>query len=208
MKIESFKVNKNKENISEALSIYINDIVYKMKNRNENVITLSLGEAFFKIPRFSFKELDFNRGYHYSESLGLLKLRKKLEEYYLNKDIKVNAEKEILITCGSKIAIYMVMQLILKKGDEVIIHEPAWLSYPEQIKLAGGKTVFMPYDYEVSDIGQFINENTRLIILNNPNNPAGKVYTSEELQKIYEICQNRGIYLMVDEAYSLSLIHI
>lgn len=202
MVIKNFKADKNKENINEALSIYINDIAYKMANKEEKIIMLSLGEAFFEIPRFPFENLDFNKGYHYSESLGLLKLREKIAEYYLEKNIKVDPERDILITCGSKIAIYMVMQMVLEKDDEVLIHEPAWLSYPEQVKLAGGKTVFIPCDYKISDIEQFINQNTRLVILNNPNNPAGKIYTSEELQKVYKICYDRGIYLMVDEAYS------
>lgn len=194
--------NKVKE-MPEALSVHINNIVYKMKNDGEKIKTLSLGEAFFNIPFYGFNEIDVNKGYHYSESLGIPELRNKISNYYKkNYKADINQNNEILISAGSKPIIFMVLQTILNPEDEVLIHEPAWLSYPEQIKLANGVPVSIPYDCPTSDFKNFINEKTKALILNNPNNPAGKMYSKDELKELYTYFREKGIYIIVDEAYS------
>ena len=76
------QLSKKVKSISEALSIYINQLVYDLKRKGKDVITLSLGEAYFNIPMFSFKKLDFFRGYQYSDSQGLLELRIKIANFY------------------------------------------------------------------------------------------------------------------------------
>lgn len=94
------------------------------------------------------------------------------------------------------------MLYVCNSGDEVLIHEPAWLSYQEQAKLVGAKPVFIPYDVDPEDFGKYMNEKTKLLILNNPNNPAGWVYSSDGIAHILDICKEKGIYVMLDEAYS------
>ena len=79
------ELNQIVVDIPEALSIYINQLVYSEKRLGIDVTTLSLGEAFFDIPQFSFDEIDFVKGYHYSDSMGLPELRKKIMEYYNKK---------------------------------------------------------------------------------------------------------------------------
>ncbi len=198
----SDKVNE----IPEALSIYINQLVYSLKREGNKITTLSLGEAFFDIPQFDFAKLQEkwgDNGYHYHESLGLPELRKKICEFYgkmYNAPIDYN--KEILITAGSKPIIFMAMQAVLNEDDEVLIHEPAWLSYQEQTKVANGKPVFIPYDCKPQDFNTYFSQKSKILIINNPNNPAGFVYSKEELLSIYEQCREKGIYVLVDEAYS------
>lgn len=189
--------------IAQALSIYFNQIVYDLKRRGEDIITLSLGEAFFDIPLFDFRKLDASKGYHYSDSQGIPELRRKIAEYYGRYyGASVDADDEILITAGSKVAIFMSMQAILDPGDEVLIHEPAWLSYQEQARLVGAQPRFIPFDADIADFGAYVTPRTRMLIINNPNNPAGRLYTKAELTAIYALCRPRSIYLMVDEAYS------
>ena len=96
----------------------------------------------------------------------------------------------------------MAMTTILDKGAEVLIPEPAWLSYEEHAKLCGAKIKFIPHNIEVKIIKDFITKNTKLLIINNPNNPRGKVYTEEELREIYKIAINKNIFILIDEAYS------
>lgn len=197
------KISDKVASIPEALSVYINNVVYKMKRRGDKFITLSLGEAYFDFPFYGFEGLDIKSGYHYSESLGIPELRNKISEYYAARyNADIDAEKEILISAGSKPIIYMALQTILNPGEEVMIHEPAWLSYPEQIKLANGVTVNIPYDCPVKDFEKYISNKTRALIINNPNNPAGKVYSREELEYLYNLCRPKGIYIISDEAYS------
>jgi len=187
----------------QAISIYFNQIVYDLRRKGEDVTTLSLGEAFFDIPIFDFYKLDYTKGYHYSDSQGLPELRAKLASYYSKEyGATVDPDKELLISAGSKPLIFMAMLSVMEAGDEVIIHEPAWLSYPEQASLAGLTCGYIPFDCPVESFHKHFSNKTRMLIVNNPNNPAGKLYSSDELLSLYNQCRSRGIYVMVDEAYS------
>lgn len=201
--IQEMQVSNKVSAIPEALSIHVNQLVQMEKKKGRDIITLSLGEAFFKIPMFDFNQINFESGYHYSDSCGLSELREKIKSYY-NKyyDADIPGIDEILISCGSKAIIYMAIQAVINEGDEVLVHEPAWLSYQEQVRLAGGELNFIPYDTEVSKFYQHFTEKTRMLIINNPNNPSGRLYTKEELSILYAECLKMGIYLLVDEAYS------
>lgn len=198
-----FCLNSKIANIPEALSIYMNQLVYSEKRKGMDIITLSLGEAFFEIPEFSFSEIDFVKGYHYSDSMGLPELRAKILQYY-NKEYGACLDDigEIMISSGSKAIIYMIMICVLESGNEVLIHEPAWLSYQEQVKLAGAVPKFIPYDCSITNFSNYITDQTKLLVLNNPNNPAGWVYDKEQLQCLYDICQEKGVFILIDEAYS------
>ena len=203
MKYPAMQLSDKVSAIPEALSVYMNNIVYAMKRRGDKIKVLSLGEAFFDIPMFSFDNIDFRKGYHYSESRGLPELRKVVSGYYSEKyNAPVNPDDEIIVSAGSKPLIYMAFQAVLNPGDEVLIPEPAWLSYPEEIKLANGVPKFIPYDCPVEEFGKYFTEKTKMVIICNPNNPAGRMYTKAEMEKLYSICRPKGIYIMADEAYS------
>ena len=203
MKKNYFKPSTIVEKSKEAISITYNNLVYELKDKDKDIITLSLGEAFFDIPLFSFSNLPFPDIYHYSHSRGIIELRKCLCEYFLESyGIEINPESEILITAGSKIAIYMSLMTILNPGDEVIILEPAWVSYIEQIKLCHGVPVSLPYDESIFSIEKYISNRTKLIIINNPNNPSGKIYSFEELNFLLTLSQKYNIFILSDEAYS------
>ena len=136
------KISKHVNEIDEALSIYINQVVYDLKRTDREIITLSLGEAFFDLPPLDMKNLDINKSYHYSDTQGLPILRKQISSFY-NKNYKTNvdADKNLLISAGSKIIIFMCINLLTNPGDEVLIVEPSWLSYKEQIKISNGKII-------------------------------------------------------------------
>lgn len=196
-------VSRRVQAIPQALSIYINQLVYDLRRRGQDVVALSLGEAFFDIPLFDFKKLDADKSYHYSDSQGIPELRAKIAEYYgAHYGAKVDGASEVLITAGSKPAIFMSMQTVLNAGDEILIHEPAWLSYEEQARLLDVTPRFIPYDCEPADFERHFGPKTRMVVINNPNNPAGRIYSREDLLRIYQQCRGRGIYVMVDEAYS------
>jgi aspartate aminotransferase/aminotransferase len=183
--------------------IKYNTLVYEKQRGGEDIIVLSLGEAFFDIPLFSFENLPIQKIYHYSHSRGIPELREKLANYFFEAyDVIFDYEKEILVTAGSKIAIHMCLMTVINPGDEVIIHEPAWVSYPEQIKLCYGIPVQVPYYKSVYDFEEYITNKTRMIIINNPNKPSGKVYTLDELTFLHNLAKKHQIYILSDEAYS------
>lgn len=190
-------------NVVQALSIKYNNLVYEMKARGEDVVVMSLGEAFFDIPLCKFDDLPFPDVYHYSHSRGLPELRAKLAAYY-DKEYGVAADPatELLVTAGSKIAIHMSLMALLSPGDEVLIHEPAWVSYTEQVKLCHGVPVQVPYDQTVQDFPKHMTPRTRAVIINQPNNPRGSVYSDAEVRFLHDLAKERGAFLISDEAYS------
>lgn len=195
-------ISEKVKSIPGALSVYINQLMYDLKRRQRDIISLSLGESFFNIPAFDFNKLDFNKGYHYCDSQGLPELREKIATYYQELYKAAITSDDILISAGSKIIIFMCMQAILNPGDEVLIHEPAWLSYQEQARLVGGEVRFVPFAVHPSKFKHYFTDRTRILVLNNPNNPAGSIYNRDDLIALYHECRKRGIYLFVDEAYS------
>ena len=114
---------------------------------------------------------------------------------------------EIIVSCGAKHSIYNLMQAIIEPGDEVIIPAPYWVSYPEQVKLAGGTPVVVESTYASGylvsprEIEASITSRTKLVIVNSPSNPTGAVYSRETLKEISDICTAKDIYLMSDEIY-------
>ncbi len=189
--------------VVQALSIKYNNIVYEKKERGEDVVVMSLGEAFFDIPLYRFDDLPFPDLYHYSHSRGLPELRTKLAAYYASEyGVAANPDTELLVTAGSKIAIYMALMALVSPGDEVLIHEPAWVSYTEQVKLCHGVPVQVPYHQTVFDFPKYLTPRTRVIIINQPNNPRGSMYSDVELTFLHELARARGLFILSDEAYS------
>jgi aspartate aminotransferase/aminotransferase len=201
--LPELQVSSRVEGIDEAMSIYFNQLIYDLKRRGEDVITLSLGEAFFDLPLFDFNKLDKAKGFHYSSTRGVPELREKIAAFYNSQyGSQLDADENVLVTAGSKVAIFMALQSILEAGDEVLIPEPAWLSYQEHVRLLDAEPKFIRYDVPISGFAEHFSSRTRVLILNNPNNPSGRIYTETELRDLYWMCRERGVYLLVDEAYS------
>lgn len=188
--------------IPQALSIYINQIVYDLRRMNRDVIAMSLGEAFFDIPLYDFNRLNSEKGFHYSDTQGLPELREKICAYYARYYGAPVDANEIMVSAGSKAIIYMCIRAVVDPGDEILIHEPAWLSYQEHAHLAGATTRFIPFDVPVEKFHEYMSDKTKLVIINNPNNPAGRLYSRDELQSLHSQALANGTFVLVDEAYS------
>ncbi len=186
------------QEIPEALSLKFNLAADDLRRAGKDIIDLSSGETFFKLPLLSFKKLNYKKGFHYSSSMGTPELRKKIKDYYFNNYGVKASEKEILVSAGSKIIIYLALKALVNPGEEVIILEPAWVSYPEQVRLVGGRPVFVPYGEKLE---KYLSAKTKAIIINNPQNPSGKVFSRRELTALYNLAKKRGIYIIADEVY-------
>ena len=115
--LPALRFSRRVDEIPPALSVHVNQLVYDLRRRGRDVITLSLGEAFFEIPRFDMGALDFERGYHYSDSQGLPELRERIAGYYADHyDAHVDPATEVLVSAGSKPIIAMCMQAVLDHG--------------------------------------------------------------------------------------------
>jgi len=191
------------EDVATAMSIKFNAYANEMKAAGEDVTVLSAGEAFFDIPLFPFDTLPFPALYHYSNSRGLPGLRQKLAAYYgEHYGVPVDPANELIITTGSKIGLHMSFMALLEPGDEVVVPEPAWVSYSEHARLCHANPVMVPHHVPVAELGEWITPRTRAIVVCSPQNPTGRVYTRDELLHLHALAKANDLYLVADEAYS------
>ncbi|MFD4508057.1 pyridoxal phosphate-dependent aminotransferase [Streptomyces sp. NPDC058457] len=202
MTMQTMRHSSLMDSVSEASSIRTNNRVYELRAAGVDIVTLSLGEAFFDLPTPSFEGMPGAQIHHYSHSRGVPLLRQKLAEYHKTcSGAPVDPETEIMVTAGSKAAIFMTLTALLEPGDEVIIPEPLWVSYPDQVRLARGVPVMTPWYEQVSDLESYITPRTRVIIVNNPHNPTGRRLGAAELLSLHELAEKYGLFLISDEAY-------
>ena len=126
----------------------------------------------------------------------------------LSKENNINySPQQILASCGAKQVIFNCLQALCNDGDEVLIPSPCWLSYPEQVTFARGKSVFIgssdESDFKITrnNIENNITDKTKVLILNSPSNPTGSLYTEKELFEIVQPAINAGLYIISDEIY-------
>ena len=143
----------------------------------------------------------------YSPSEGLLSLRKKLCEYYHRFNIDVNVE-DIIITCGGSEAVLFAFMACLDPGDEIIVPEPAYANYMAFAISAGAKIVTVPSSIDngfelppVEEFEKLITPRTKGLLICNPNNPTGYLYTMKEMLQIRDLVKKHDIFLFSDEVY-------
>lgn len=144
----------------------------------------------------------------YTDTAGILPLRQAIS-HALKRDMGLDyGPDEIVVSVGGKHALFNAICALCRPGDEVLIPVPYWVSFPEQVKFAGAKPVFVPTEasggYKVSPelLAKRTNESTRLLILNQPNNPSGAVYNKQELAELAAFCRERDIWVISDEVYA------
>jgi len=144
----------------------------------------------------------------YTDTAGILPLRQAISKA-LSRDMGLSyAPDEIVVTVGGKHALFNTINTLCRPGDEVLIPVPYWVSFPEQVKFAGAKPVFVQTDaadgYKVTpkSLAPYVNGSTRLLILNQPNNPSGAVYSKRELAELAEFVRERDLWVISDEVYS------
>jgi aspartate aminotransferase/aminotransferase len=188
--------------IGPASSVELNETVYRLQKEQRNPIVLSYGEAPFTFSDLSLADTDFNNGAHYSDSRGVDAFREKLRSYYSTEYLAELSIDHFMVTAGSKIGSYIALQTILDDGDAILLHEPSWVSYQEHAKLCGATASFIPITTGIQGFVKHFESNVKALVLNNPNNPRGTLYTKEDIRYCAQLCKDHGAYLIVDESYS------
>lgn len=170
---------------------------------------LNIGQPDIETPEImlnAIKNIDFNV-WAYSPSEGTASYRKKLAEYYKRNNYDIEADN-ILVTNGGSEAITIAMQTCINAGDEVIIPEPFYANYNGFACSAGVtvKPIFSNINDgfalpEIEEFEKLITPKTKAIIICNPNNPTGYLYSREELEALKGICLKHDLFLLCDEAY-------
>ncbi|MEH7885873.1 pyridoxal phosphate-dependent aminotransferase [Bacillus sp. JJ1609] len=182
----------------------------ELKAQGKDVIGLGAGEPDFNTPQHIIDAAvkSMNEGFtKYTPSGGLPELKKEIASK-LKRDQGIEYKpNEIIVTNGAKHGLYTLFQVLLNEGDEVIIPIPYWVSYPEQVKLAGGNPVYVEgleqnyFKITPEQLKEKISSRTRAVIINSPSNPTGMVYSREELKALGDVCLENGILIISDEIY-------
>ena len=188
--------------LSQARSIQQNNKLYALQAAGVDVIALSLGEAFFDVPMPDMRGLS-SSAHHYTHSRGNRLLRQRLCDYYAESfGVLLDADRNAMVTAGSKVAVYMALLALVDPGDEVLVPEPLWVSYPDQVRMCGAKPVMLPPNLSVGEYIEHIGPRTKALIVNSPRNPDGLRLSAEDLARLHELARRCKITLIADEAYA------
>ncbi|WP_066369860.1 pyridoxal phosphate-dependent aminotransferase [Neobacillus fumarioli] len=181
-----------------------------LKEQGEDVIGLGAGEPDFNTPQHILDAAveSMTKGYtKYTPSAGLPALKQAIIAKFEKDQGLTYKPNEIIVANGAKHALYTLFQVLLNDGDEVIIPTPYWVSYPEQVKLAGGVPVYIEghehnhFKITPEQLQQAITEKTKAVIINTPSNPTGVLYTADELRELGKVCLEKNILIVSDEIY-------
>jgi len=182
----------------------INEKAIRLENEGKKIIRLNLGDPDLATPNeiieAAYASMKAGKT-KYSSSYGESKLREKLAELH-----GVKAES-VVITPGSKWGIFATMYLIMKTGGNIVVPTPYWTAYDLIAKSLGAQTKLLRTEMEdgwkvdLEKLEAMIDKDTRMIILNNPNNPTSKVIDTETLDGIVEIANKKGVTILSDEVY-------
>ncbi len=208
-------ISKRAVALQPSLTLEISARAKALTQEGRDICSLSAGEPDFDTPTFivdaTLKALKDGIT-RYGPAGGDPELREAIASKLTNWNNVPTRFEEVLITNGGKQAIYNLFQVILNPGDEVIIPAPYWLSYPEIARLAGAVPIELKSSYvngfklDIEGLEVAIGQKTRLLILNSPNNPSGRVMTPDEMEEIAEVLRKYPRVLVIsDEIYELLL---
>ncbi|RLG75465.1 MAG: aspartate aminotransferase [Thermoprotei archaeon] len=198
--------------LGEQAFIYIAK-ARELASKGAKVISFGVGQP--DVPTFDHiidaakKALD-EKFTGYTETAGIPELREAIAEYLNSRygsDVKPS---EVIVTPGGKGAVFLAVSAYVGPGDEVIIPEPSYPAYPEVAKFLGAKPVFVPLKWlgaeegfalDIELIRKSITPRTKLIVINNPQNPTGALFSPKQLDEIMEIAKEHNITVLVDEIY-------
>lgn len=196
--------------LTPSTTLAITSKAKALKEAGHDVIGLGAGEPDFNTPEYilnAAKEAMDEGKTKYTPAGGLPQLKDAIiNKFKRDNQLEYN-QNEIIVTTGAKHALYTLFQVLLNKGDEVIVPIPYWVSYPEQIKLSEGKPVFVKaeernqFKLTPDQLEEVITPKTKALILNSPSNPTGVLYSPEELKALGEVALKHNLWIVSDEIY-------
>jgi len=204
------ELSKRAQKVSASLTLAISAKAKKLKEAGEHVISFGAGEPDFDTPQYicdaarEALEIGFTR---YTPVSGYEDIKEAIVYKFKNDNDLLYKNDQIIVSNGAKHSLFNTFQAILNPGDEVIIPVPYWVTYPETVKMSGGKPVFLEtnekdnFKINIDKFKHIINKKTKALILNTPSNPTGSIYTQKELEKIADIAVKNEIVVVSDEIY-------
>ncbi len=197
------------QSVGESATLKLNELAAALVQRGEPVLHLGGGEPKSKAPAqalASAAALLATGEVRYAPPDGIPSLKRAILAYTEEFYGRLAAPENVMASGGAKQAIMVCLQAILNPGEEVVYPAPYWVSYPQMVSLVGGVGVpvhaadggFVP---RLRDIEQKVGPSTRAVILNSPNNPSGVLYPRDLVAEVVDLCERRGLWLIMDDIY-------
>ena len=203
-------VSKIAEGVHASTTLAVDSLAKQMKEDGYDVIRFGTGEPDFNTPdniNMAAIAAICNGKTKYTPAAGIPALRKAIAKQ-LQDDCGLSYDyTQIVVASGAKHSVYIALAAITNPGDEIIIPAPFWVSYYEMVKMTGGVPVIVTAGEEsgfkvtASQIEAAITDKTKCLMLNNPSNPTGMIYSKDELKSIAEVCVKHDLYILADEIY-------
>lgn len=185
----------------------------ELEKKGMKIVNFGIGQP--DIPTFEHiidaaKEALDSRFTGYTETAGIYELREAIAEYLNNRYGSDVQPSEIIVAPGAKAALFLALSAYLREGDEVLVPEPSFPAYPEVAKFLGAKPIFIPlkwlgrergFKLDLESIERAITPKTKMIVINNPHNPTGAVFSSDEIEWVMDLARRRKIIVLADEIY-------
>ena len=183
----------------------------ELRARGEDIVSLSAGEPDFDTPEH-IREAAIaairNGQTRYTQVDGTPELKDAiLRKFRQENDLEFEPD-QVIVSNGAKQSLFNLMVALLNRGDEVVVPAPYWVSYPDMVKLADGQPAILAAsaenDFKITarELQNSLNENTRMLILNSPSNPTGKVYSEEEYRALGEVlAEHPKVFIACDDIY-------
>jgi aspartate aminotransferase len=207
---ESVRLQQNQQQHHESprqthLSIFMR--AKQLEASGKKIIHMEVGEPDYPPPsnvkNALIKAYDCGQ-YHYTETQGIPKLREAIAKKVGNGV----TEDQVIVTAGARFAVFSAFNSVLKTGDEVISIEPAWPAYKECANFIGAKinilktTLEDRWEPDLKNLEDMINTSTKMIVINYPNNPTGRILGEKTEEKIVSLAKDHDLYILSDEVYS------
>ncbi len=204
-----FPVSEHVAAMKGSSTLIAAQLAGEMRANGIDVIDLSVGEPDFDTPQFikDYAWEGLRKGLtKYTAIAGLAEFRSAIVDFYASRFGARLAINEIAASCGGKQALFNAACTILNPGDEVLIPKPYWVTFPEIAAFCRALPIFIEtvetgFVLTADQVEASITDRTKLLIVNSPNNPTGRVIPPAEFSRIVEVCAVRGVYVLTDECY-------
>ncbi len=207
--IMPFPVSDHVARMHSSSTLKAGQIAANLREQGHAVIDLTVGEPDFDTPEFikQYAWEGLQKGItKYTSSAGMKSFTEAISGFYSERFGASFSPSEVAAACGGKQGLFNAACTLLNPGDDVLIPRPYWVTFPELATFCRANSVFI--DTEETDfvltadqVRDAITEKTKLLIINSPNNPTGRVIPAAEMRKIVEVCADRGVYVLTDECY-------
>jgi aspartate aminotransferase len=206
MKLKSTLMDR----VPTSTTLGMAEVARRLEARGVKVIHFELGEPDFTTPpniiEAAYRYMKEGKT-HYTSSRGIPQLCEAIARHEEKFGIHADPAKNIIVTPGSKFAIYALLRAVIDPGDEVIVISPAWPSYADMVRIVGGIPVPVKLDNSLhldeEGLKRAITERTRLLMVNSPNNPTGGILDIRDLSLIRDLAVESDILVMSDEIYKM-----